>query len=176
MTRYAIAALYCAVVLVANLTAGRFIPMPVFGLLSVGTLFFGATFTLRDYAHQHGRPFVYKMIAAAAVTSVVGAAITGTPLRIIAASFFTILLAESADTEVYQRLLGRPWMQRVMGSNAVSIPVDSVVFSVLAFAGAMPFIDVIGVIWGDIVAKFVIGLLVGAVKVVRDARNYPEPA
>lgn len=159
MNRYLIAALYCLVVLVANLTAGIFIPLPIFGLLSVGTLFFGATFTLRDYAHHHGRRFVYTMIAAAAVVSAIGAVVSDTPLRIIGASFVTILLAETVDTEIYQRLINRPWLQRVAGSNAASIPTDSILFTVLAFGGAMPAVSVVAIIWADIVWKYVIGII-----------------
>jgi uncharacterized PurR-regulated membrane protein YhhQ (DUF165 family) len=171
VNRYLIAALYCLVVLVANLTAGIFIPLPVFGLLSVGTLFFGATFTLRDYAHHHGRRFVYAMIAAAAVVSAIGAIATDTPLRIIVASFVTILLAESVDTEIYQRLINRPWLQRVAGSNAASIPTDSMLFTVLAFAGTMPAVSVVAIIWADILWKYAIGMVTALVRI----RYEPAP-
>lgn len=176
MNRYLIAALYCMVVFVANMTAGILWPLPLFGFVSVGTLFFGATFTLRDYAHQHGRRFVYGMIAAAALVNVIGALLTDTPLRIIAASFFTILLAESADTEVYHRLLRRPWMHRVAGSNAVSIPIDSILFTSLAFGGVFSWATIAGIIWGDMIIKTGIGLFVGSVKVVYDARSNPQSA
>lgn len=164
MNRYAIAAIYCLAVFVANLTAATFMPLPLFGLVAVGTLFFGATFTLRDYAHLHGRRFVYGMIAVAALVNVAGALLTDTPLRIVAASFLSIVIAESADTEVYHRLRARAWMVRVMGSNAVSIPLDTVLFTTVAFVGVLPWIDFAALIWGDTLAKFAIGFLVGAAR------------
>ena len=165
MNRYAIATLYCLAVFVANLTAAVFIPLPLFGIVAVGTLFFGATFTLRDYAHGHGRPFVYKMIVAAALVNVVGAMLTDTPLRIVAASFLSIIIAETADTEVYHRLRERAWMVRVMGSNAVSIPLDTLLFTTVAFAGVLPWADFVALCWGDTLTKFMIGFLVGTVRI-----------
>jgi len=175
MRRFVVAALYCGAVFAANLTAATFIPLPLFGLISVGTLFFGATFTLRDYAHQHGRRFVYQMIAVAALVNVAGALVTDTPMRIILASFVTILLAESADTEVYQRLIKRPWLQRVSGSNAVSIPIDTLLFTLLAFAWVLPWSDIAAIVWGDMVAKFVIGLVLALARREKYAADYPKP-
>jgi hypothetical protein len=50
--------LYIAAVLAANYTATWFIPLPIFGMLSVGTLIFGITFTQRDRVHRYGRKAV----------------------------------------------------------------------------------------------------------------------
>ena len=47
-------ALYALSILLANLTLNTFIPLPVYGLLSVGTIFFAAVFTLRDRIHRAG--------------------------------------------------------------------------------------------------------------------------
>ena len=72
------------------------------------------------------------------------------PWRIILASFFAIVLSETADTEIYHRLLQRSWFQRVLGSNLVSIPLDSVLFNVIAFAGVFePGMMVAIVFWRD---------------------------
>lgn len=148
---------YIVAVMVANYTATWFIPLPVFGLLSVGTLIFGITFTARDFVHGMGRRYVYGMIAAAAVLTAIMAVLTDTPYRIVIASFATILIAETIDTEVYQRFIHRPWLVRVSASNAVSVPLDSIFFSVLAFLGTMPLIDVAAIIWADIVWKWLSG-------------------
>jgi len=59
--------IYIAAVLIANYTATWFIPMPIFGLVSVGTLVFGVTFTQRDRVHRYGRRSVYAMIFGAAL-------------------------------------------------------------------------------------------------------------
>ena len=48
----ALAAAYTLVVAVSNLLVDKFIDLGPFGMLSAGTLTFGATFTLRDMAHQ----------------------------------------------------------------------------------------------------------------------------
>ena len=149
--------IYIAAVLAANYTATWFIPMPVFGLVSVGTLIFGVTFTQRDRVHRYGRKAVYAMILGAAAGMVLESIFLGVQWRIIAASFIAIVLSETADTEVYQQLLHRPWMQRVTGSNLISIPLDSLLFNLIAFAGVFDTPMLAGIIFGEIVAKFATG-------------------
>jgi uncharacterized PurR-regulated membrane protein YhhQ (DUF165 family) len=151
--------LYILAVLVANFTATWFIPLPIFGLVSVGTLVFGITFTQRDRVHRYGRKPVYLMILFAAAGMVLESTFLGVEWRIIAASFIAIVISETADTEVYQKLLRRPWLQRVMGSNLISIPLDSVLFNVIAFAGVFKPGMLVAIIFGEIVAKFSTGAL-----------------
>lgn len=158
-------------------------------LVSVGTLIFGITFTQRDQMHQHGRAFVYRVILLAAVLNLLLMAsvrfIWGVPAteglrstgwdwladgvamltengwRVFLASFLATVLAESADTEVFHRLRERSWWVRVFRSNAVSIPVDSLLFNLIAFAGSVwfPIHILLQVIAGEIVAKFLVGAL-----------------
>lgn len=151
--------IYIVAVLVANYTATWFIPLPIFGMVSVGTLVFGITFTQRDRVHRYGRKAVYLMIFIAAVGMVFESLFLSVPWRIITASFIAIILSETADTEVYHRLLRRPWMQRVIGSNLVSIPLDSVLFNVIAFAGVFEPGMLVAIIFGEIVAKFATGVV-----------------
>lgn len=151
--------IYIAAVLIANYTATWFIPMPVFGMVSVGTLVFGVTFTQRDRVHRFGRRPVYLMILGAALGMVGESVFLGVEWRIIAASFIAIVLSETADTEVYQKLLNRPWLQRVAGSNLVSIPLDSLLFNLIAFAGVFEPVMLAGIVFGEIVAKFTAGIL-----------------
>jgi queuosine precursor transporter len=148
---------YILAVLVANYTATWFIPLPVFGMMSVGTLVFGVTFTQRDRVHRFGRRRVYLMIFIAAVGMVLESLFLGVDWRIITASFIAIVLSETVDTEVYQTLLQRPWMQRVIGSNLVSIPLDSILFNLIAFAGVFKPGMLTAIIFGEIVAKFATG-------------------
>jgi queuosine precursor transporter len=149
--------IYIIAVLVANYTATWFIPLPVFGLVSVGTLVFGVTFTQRDRVHRFGRKRVYLMIFIAAAGMVLESLFLGVEWRIIAASFIAIVLSETVDTEVYQTLLQRPWMQRVIGSNLASIPLDSMLFNLIAFAGVFSPGMLTAIIFGEIVAKFATG-------------------
>jgi len=149
--------IYCIAVWVANYTATWFIPFPVFGMVSVGTIFFGVTFTQRDRVHKYGRRVVYAMIGVAALGMVIESAVLGVPVRIVVASLVAILLAETADTEVYERLLDRSWIKRVMASNAVSIPLDSVIFNVIAFLGVFSPLMLAQIIFGEIVIKLISG-------------------
>ena len=151
--------IYIVAVLAANYTATWFMPLPLFGLVSVGTLIFGITLTQRDRVHRYGRKPVYLMIFLAAIGMVFESLFLGVEWRIIAASFIAIVLSETADTEVYQKLLRRSWMQRVIGSNLVSIPLDSELFNVIAFAGVFKPGMLVAIIFGEIVAKFATGAL-----------------
>jgi len=152
-------AIYITAVLAANYTATWFIPLPVFGMVSVGTLIFGVTFTQRDRVHRFGRQPVYLMILLAAVGMVFESLFLGVEWRIILASFIAIVLSETADTEVYHRLLHQSWLRRVAGSNLVSIPLDSLLFNVIAFAGVFAPGMLAAIVFGEIVTKFATGFV-----------------
>ena len=156
-------------------------------LVSVGTLVFGVTFTQRDRMHRRGRRFVYSIIALSAILNLVmlssfryiwgkavlewlaatdsiwlqeGAAmLMENGWRVFLASFLAIIIAESADTEVFQFYRDKSWLGRVFRSNMVSIPLDSILFNVIAFAGSafFPLVVLFKVIIGEIVAKFAVG-------------------
>lgn len=168
---------YVVCVLAANYYADTFIPLPLFGMLSVGTIVFGVTFTARDYAHRLGRPAVYKMISAAAVLALMMSLTLGVPLRIVAASFITILIAETADTEVYHRTLNRSWPLRVLASNSVSIPLDSIIFTAIAFAGVLSLGMMVEIVYADVLVKFLVGAVVGALRYLGgNVGRHPLPA
>lgn len=155
--------IYLAAVLSANYTAIWFIPVFWFGLVSFGTILFGATFTARDYVHRLGRRYVYTMIAVAALASAALAVATSlvdtnvVDWRIILASVTAIVLAESIDTEVYQRFIKHHWLTRVSISNAFSIPADSLLFNGIAFAGVFALPMLAAIVAGEIVVKFAAG-------------------
>lgn len=155
---------YVVAVLVANYTAEMFIELPMFGILSVGTLVFGVTFTARDYVHQLGRKYVYGMIAIAAILALIMSATLAVPWRIVIASFITILIAETADTEVYNRFLRHNWIVRVLASNSVSVPMDSIIFTVIAFAGVFSVGMIAEIVYADVIVKFTVGLCVALIR------------
>jgi len=165
--------LYIAAVLAANYTATWFIPLPIFGMVSVGTLIFGITFTQRDRVHRYGRKAVYTMIMLAAVGMVLESLFLGVEWRIILASFIAIVLSETADTEIYQKLLHRSWIQRVTGSNLISIPLDSILFNVIAFMGVFAPGMLVAIIFGEIVAKFSTGALAALWRAPGRIRDVP---
>lgn len=174
-----------AAVLGANLTATAFVPVAGFGQVAIGTLIFGLTFTQRDLLHRRGRAFVYRVIVWTALANTLlmwsytqgwgpwaverftalgwsWAATSAAYLaeggwRVLGASLLAILLAESADTEVFHRLRQR-WLGRSLVSNAVSIPVDTLVFNAVAFAGLFGAGLWWSIVFGEIVVKYAVSL------------------
>jgi queuosine precursor transporter len=160
---------YVVCTVLANYTLDSFIPVPLqipalefTGQINVGTLFFGMIFTQRDRIHQFGRKYAYWAIGLAIVANVLAALYLQTPWRYIAVGFLALSLSELTDTQVYQRFIKRNWWTRVATSNAVSIPIDATIFTVLAFWGeafATPT-WMIQVIVTDIIVKLIIGFIV----------------
>lgn len=154
------AIIYILATLGANYTANWFIHFPVFGQIAVGTFIFGITFTQRDKLHGAGRQWVYLTIAIAAFVNILMSALWVVPPRIILASFLAIVLAETADTEIYQKLLQYSWLKRVAGSNAISIPLDTVLFTLVAFTGVLSSGEILSLLFGETITKYAIGMLV----------------
>ena len=170
---------YVAVVAVSNLLVDKFIDLGAFGLLSAGTITFGITFTIRDLAHQAsvraglGRRPVFLMIGVAAVVNVVVAMATNTPARFLVASFLAILISEGIDTEIYHRLRSRSWLVRVLSSNAVSVPLDSFIFTIVAFFGVEGYdaITMLQIVQADLIFKFLVGTVLALIKTGWNRRN-----
>jgi uncharacterized PurR-regulated membrane protein YhhQ (DUF165 family) len=170
---------YVAVVAVSNLLVDKFIDLGAFGLLSAGTITFGITFTIRDLAHQAsvraglGRRPVFLMIGIAAVVNVFVAMATGTPARFLVASFLAILISEGIDTQIYHRLRSRSWLVRVLSSNAVSVPLDSSIFTIVAFLGVAGYdaITMVQIVQADLIFKFLVGTVLALIKTGWNRRN-----
>ena len=86
-------------------------------------------------------------------------------MRITLASILTALIAELIDTKVYQlwtsgRRAGWPQWTRVAVSNSVSIPVDSLLFPIIAFAGVVGTEGLHQMFWINIIVKAAITALV----------------
>jgi uncharacterized PurR-regulated membrane protein YhhQ (DUF165 family) len=170
---------YVAVVAVSNLLVDKFIDLGAFGLLSAGTITFGITFTIRDLAHQAsvraglGRRPIFLMIGVAAVVNVAVAMATNTPARFLVASFLAILISEGIDTEIYHRLRTRSWLVRVLSSNAVSVPLDSSIFTVVAFLGVAEYdaITMVQIVQADLIFKFLVGTVLALIKTGWNRRN-----
>ena len=86
-------------------------------------------------------------------------------MRIVLASILTALIAELIDTKVYQLWTrgGRekwPQWTRVFASNAVSIPVDSLLFPIIAFAGVVGAQGLQQMVWTNIIVKGLVTALV----------------
>ncbi|MGI5869836.1 MAG: queuosine precursor transporter [Kiritimatiellia bacterium] len=154
--------------------------------VDMGAFIYPFTFTLRDLAHKLlGRRGVRTLVIATAVLNLFMAlylafcahatpdaawdegganahfkAILGPVWRIVVASIVAEVVSELADTEVYHWFRSKtPRFQwaRVLLSNAVSIPLDNLIFSLGAFAGLLP----LGVIWQIFLANLAVKAVVG---------------
>ncbi|MFC6276552.1 VUT family protein [Psittacicella hinzii] len=153
---------YVLSVLLANATLDAFIPLPLYGQLSVGTLFFAFIFTLRDRIHGYGIRYVFLAIALALIVTVVYSYIEQVPPRFIFASFLSIAAGELADTVIFQKLKRNNWLVRCLTSNIVSVPLDSFLFTFLAFYGMedYPLSMLFQIIYADVVIKYLIAAII----------------
>jgi uncharacterized PurR-regulated membrane protein YhhQ (DUF165 family) len=131
--------LYIAVIVFSNISAYWFIPLPFDGVLTVADLTFGLVFTLRDAVHHvyRRRDIIYLFIFIALLCSTLALCILQEPLRIVLASGVGLAFSEALDTEMFHRLK-RHWIIRILTSNAISVPFDSALFFLIAFAGILP--------------------------------------
>lgn len=166
--------IYILATLAANYTVDWFMPLPIYGLLSVGTLFFAVTFTARDYIHHAGRKFVYSVIGLNISCNFLMSASFGVPARFIVASCVAILISESADTEVFQALINRHWLVKVISSNLVSIPLDSLIFNLIAFYGTVTLWQYFEITYADLIAKFIISVAIASFGVRSKTVNYAQ--
>lgn len=169
---------YVAAQLLADVSATKLVQIGKV-VMPGGSLIFALTFTLRDVVHKRlGREWAHAAIAVAAGLNIGVAAYLylvaqlgwpefyahgeawGSIFALVPAitlgSIAAELVSQSVDTEIYHRWKLRfadaPQWTRVLVSNAVSIPVDSIVFTALAFvllpplfgAEAMPLANAIG--------------------------------
>ncbi len=170
---------YVASSLVANVMSIRAVSILGWAV-DAGTLTYPLTFTIRDMIHKVGgkRAARTAILATAGLNVAMAFALWAaavlpadmsvgpqtefgdvlvTTWRIVAASVLAQMVAEFADTEIYQRFVNRfghrVQFGRVLASNAVSVPLDSVLFSVVAFSGVFPRSVIVEIIVANIVIK-----------------------
>jgi len=154
--------------------------------VDAGTIVYPFTFTLRDLVHKLlGRAAARAVIVAAGVINVVMAglfALTAwlppdpswslqqafadvlTPVwRIVFASIVAEVASEFTDTEVYHlwvtRVTRRYQWARVLTSNSISVPLDSLLFCWGAFGGRYPSATVWSIFWANVLVKGMVTLL-----------------
>jgi hypothetical protein len=154
--------------------------------VDAGTLIYPFTFTLRDLVHKvvgvRGARAVI-LIAAGINLAMAGyfqlvARLPAAPeagpqadfgsvlapvWRIVLASIVAEVISELTDTEIYrlwiERVTTRRQWARVLVSNSVSLPLDSLIFVVLAFGGTMPAAVIVEIVLANIVIKLVATLI-----------------
>ncbi|MFP5256375.1 MAG: queuosine precursor transporter [Acidimicrobiia bacterium] len=158
--------------------------------VDLGTFVYPITFTLRDVVHKAlGRRAARTLVVTAAAVNVFMAfylqwaarapadasyplgpefeAVLAPLWRITMASILAEVVSELADTEVYhwfvRRVTTRHQWARVAVSNAVSVPLDNVLFAVVAF-GALPGLEdhALTLPWEAVWDIFVVNLTVKA--------------
>jgi len=154
--------------------------------IDAGTFVYPFTFTLRDLVHkQLGRAAARTVIVAAAVINLVMAgmfafaawlppdstwelqrefaAVLAPVWRIVVASIVAELASEFTDTEVYHlwvtRVTRRYQWARVLVSNVVSVPLDSLIFCWGAFGSQLPAATVWSIFWANVLVKGAVTLL-----------------
>jgi uncharacterized integral membrane protein (TIGR00697 family) len=90
--------------------------------------------------------------------------IFGLQLRIVIASVLAAVIAELSDTYTYQWwVLGigkkMPQWTRVFVSNGISIPIDSILFPLIAFSGIYDWNGIMQIFWTNIELKALFTLL-----------------
>lgn len=154
--------------------------------VDMGTFVYPITFTLRDVVHKvAGRSAARTLILTCAVLNLFLAAylgwtanvesdpswglgdeyeaILGPIWRIVLASLAAMVISELIDTEVYHLFVTRitrrfQWL-RVLVSNAVSVPVDNLVFALGAFA-PITILGTDGLPWATVWSIFWVNLWV----------------
>jgi len=88
----------------------------------------------------------------------------GIQLRIVIGSVLAQIIAELADTQTYQIWTygigkGKPQWLRVVVSNSISIPIDSIIFPIIAFAGIVSADAIWQMFWTNIIVKAIMTAL-----------------
>ena len=174
------AAAYVTAQVLADISSLRLVD--IFGkALDGGTFIYPITFTLRDLIHKlAGKRIARIFIVVAAGINLFMAAlfwfvarlplspesipqselfadVLGPVWRIVFASIIAEVISELIDTEIYSawvRKFGqtKQW-GRVLASNAVAVPIDSVVFTVIAFSGILSWSTSLEIIQINILFK-----------------------
>ena len=183
--------LYVGVVVMAQVGTNKIVDVPLTGLTAPGgTFLIGIALSMIEIAHRtaptrrEGFVNAQVMVACGWVASVILAGYLAVlnvmspddPLfdrlagtwRIVVASLLAFAVSETIDNSLGTWLRDRvhdAW--RVIGTNAISVPLDSVVFLLVAF-GSLEFIE------GQIVVKYAATVLVG-IPLVLLLRRYVQP-
>lgn len=174
--------LYVAAQMLADVASLKIALVAGFSI-DAGTFVYPLTFTLRDLVHKRlGLAAARTVVLLAAAVNLFMAlffqfavrlpedpawglgrefaAILGPVWRIVTASIVAEVVSEFLDTELYRWWVARvtprfQWM-RVLVSNSLSIPLDSLIFCWGAFGGVLPA----AVVWSIVLANVIVKGLV----------------
>ena len=190
-----IISLYIAAQLLSDIASLKITMIAGFSM-DAGTFIYPLTFTIRDLVHKRlGKQVARTVIILAAGINLfmafffqftawlpqdpswgLGAeftAVLGPVWRIVLASIVAEVISELIDTEIYHLWVNRitekyQWM-RVLSSNAVSIPVDSLIFCWGAFGFVLPHDVVWSIFWANVIVKGAVTIVsLPAIYMVKD--------
>lgn len=175
----AVLGLYVASTLISNIASLRILTLGGFSV-DAGTLIYPLVFTLRDLVHKvAGTAAARAVILISAIANIVMAGlfaliaklpadmmvgpqqewvqVLSPSYRIVAASLVAMTIATLIDTEAYRlwvRRFGEKYQfGRVLSSNAVSVPIDSAIFCLIAFGGVLPGAVILSIFWANVLIK-----------------------
>ena len=193
-----IISLYIAAQLLSDIASLKITMIAGFSM-DAGTFIYPLTFTIRDLVHKRlGKQVARTVIILAAGINLFMAlffhfaawlpqdptwglgqefaAVLGPVWRIVIASIVAEVISELIDTEIYHLWVNRvtrkyQWM-RVLSSNAVSIPVDSLIFCWGAFGFALPHDVVWSIFWANVIVKGAVTIVsLPAIYLVKDKNS-----
>jgi uncharacterized integral membrane protein (TIGR00697 family) len=192
---------YIAAQMLADISSLKIVEFMGFSM-DAGTLIYPFTFTLRDLVHKVvGRKGARVIVFAAAIINLLMAAffwivsklpydttvgpqpdwdaVLSPVWRIVVASIVAEIFSELTDTEIYHfwvtRVTQRYQWLRVLSSNTISIPIDSLIFVWIAFGGLYPSSAVWEIFWVNVLLKGAITLIsLPGIYLVRDSSKDSE--
>ncbi len=132
--------LYIGAAVAANVAVAVFGPK---ASILCAFLFIGLNITTRDKLHdqwQEGTDLMLRMLILILTSTVLSYIIIPSAGRIGLASAISFFFSEATDAVIYQKLHKKPWIIRSNASNVGSAIVDSVLFTIIAFASWLPLI------------------------------------
>ena len=171
--------IYVAAQMISDIASLRIVMVAGFSI-DAGTFIYPLTFTLRDMAHKvAGIKATRILIFAAAGINILMAlffklvsilppdnsvgpqvefGLVLSPIwRIVGASILAEVISELIDTESYrfwvEKITTKYQWARVLFSNTISIPIDSFLFSFLAFWGILPGAVVFSIFLSNMIIK-----------------------
>jgi uncharacterized integral membrane protein (TIGR00697 family) len=171
--------LYIAAQLLSDIASLKITLIAGFSM-DAGTFIYPLTFTIRDLIHKRlGKQVARTVIILAAGINLFMAlflqftawlpqdpswglgqefaAVLGPVWRIVVASIVAEVISELIDTEIYHlwktRITEKYQWMRVLSSNAVSIPVDSLIFCWGAFGFLLPHDVVWSIFFANVIVK-----------------------
>jgi uncharacterized integral membrane protein (TIGR00697 family) len=187
--------IYIAAQLLSDIASLKITSIAGFSM-DAGTFIYPLTFTIRDLVHKRlGKQVARQVIVLAAGINLFMAlffqftawlpqdpswglgkefaAVLGPVWRIVIASIVAEVISELLDTEIYHLWQNRitekyQWM-RVLSSNAVSIPVDSMIFCWGAFGFSLPHDVVWSIFFANVIVKGAVTIVsLPAIYLVKD--------